>query len=195
MGLFLDYVRSQPLYKELCTLTDSPHGNLLERTSDATAEAQTEFLRWALNLSHAVTIIETGTNKGMFGCLLSVIAYRGVLLSTIDQWDQSFRATQAIKDSGQIAIRFHHGDSRKCLAAFKQTANFAWIDGGHEGDVPLSDLLNCHRLRVPYVAVDDTVEPDVGAAVQNVIDRGLYEIIPNPFAAHDKRNAVLLKGR
>lgn len=192
MSLFVDYVRSTPLYGDLCELTFSPHGNLLERVSDETVEAQTEFLRWALEIARPTVIVETGTNKGMFGCFLSA-AWHGCHLVTHDVWPEAEMSAVMIRDNGRISVDFRLGDSRDTLPGMACKAGFAWIDGGHERDVPLADLVNCSRLGIPYVAIDDTVEPDVGMAVDIVVGDRLFELVPNPFSAHDGRKAVLLK--
>jgi hypothetical protein len=193
MSLFVDYLRSTPLYRELCALTEYPGGNLLENTSDETAEAQTEFLRWALRLAQPASIIETGTNKGMFAYFLSQVC-RGVTLHTFDVWEESAKAAAYVQNNqGNVWISFQQGDSRVTLETFGVRAGFAWIDGDHEGNGPLSDVANCARLEVPYVAMDDANEPDVQAAIDEVVRLGLYRVVANPFQQHDKRKATLLK--
>ena len=59
MSLFLEYARSTDLYRALCHVFVSQDGNLLEQTNMIIAEAQTEFLRWALCLARPSVIIET----------------------------------------------------------------------------------------------------------------------------------------
>jgi hypothetical protein len=126
----------------------------------------------------------------MFSLLVSEIL-SSHMIDTFDVWPESAKAA-AFLNEHIGGVNFTLGDSRDTLSLHEGTADFAWIDGDHEGDGPLRDLLNCFRLRVPYVAVDDTNEPAVGAAVREVITRGMFEEVPNPFAAHDKRKAVLL---
>ena len=205
MSLFLEYARSTELYKALCLSMDSPHGNLLERTSDETAEAQTEFLRWALAQCHTDAILETGTNKGLFGYFLSLIVFPSKWECDLTTCDiNPMSATQvAILNRGQCRVRarFVEGDTRTTLANFHYPDyfDFAWIDGGHDYDTALSDLIKCNSLKIPFIAVDDTIdahepgETDVRRAVDEFCEHWMYELVPNPFAAHDSRGAVLLR--
>lgn len=201
MSMFVDYARSTELYKALCLSMDSPHGNLLERTSDETAEAQTEFLRWALHLSQPRLIAEAGTNKGMFAYFLGLV-WQNATLYTFDI-DPQCQNQIDLFSAGQhrILACFHRGDTRDTLShlrKYTERIDFAWIDGGHEHHVALSDLLNCASLGVPFIAVDDTIdahepgETDVKRAVDEFCKRMTYKLVPNPFAKHDSRGAVLL---
>jgi methyltransferase family protein len=193
MSLFVEHARRTELYRQLCGLYDSPHGNLLEHTRGQTAEAQVEFLRWGLHLANPRVIIETGTNKGLFAYLVSLVC-QNVTIHTFDADPRAAKAVGLInKTQRNVEIVFHRGDSRRTLPELNVAAEFAWIDGGHEGDVPLRDLMECYRLAVPYVAVDDTVYPDVSGAVQHLIQQSPYRTTVNPFLQHDTRKAVLLR--
>src|SRR5262245_33654925 len=112
MSLFLEYARSQSLYKALCDAVASDDGNLLERTDLKTAEAQIEFLRWALEYARPSTIIETGTNKGMFSYFISLVL-RNVTIHTFDTERQCAHAVELLNQgqSNVVAV-FHHGDTR-----------------------------------------------------------------------------------
>ena len=79
MSLFLARARSSDRYRELCRVPATSDGNLLEGTDDGTAEAQIDFLRWAIQQARPDTVIEVGTHKGMFGYLVSLILERAVL--------------------------------------------------------------------------------------------------------------------
>src|SRR5205809_1157187 len=102
MSLFLEYARSQELYKALCGAVSSEDGNLLERTDMKTAEAQTEFLRWARNLARPKTIIEIGTNKGLFGYFVSLVAQGGTI-HTFDADSACARAVELL-NNGQAGV-------------------------------------------------------------------------------------------
>lgn len=199
MSMFVEYARSTELYKALCLSMDSPHGNLLERTSDETAEAQTEFLRWAFRLATPKNFIETGTNKCFFSYLVWLTC-PGAHIHTFDINTDCEKPALAIQDAVRLPrVIFHLGDTRSTLSEWKVPADFAWIDGGHEFNVAISDLLNCARLGIPYIAVDDMIdahEPgwtEVKMAVEHFIAMTCYRLHPNPFAAHDSRGAVLLR--
>jgi hypothetical protein len=192
MSLFLDRARSTDLYRELCQVPGTEDGNLLERTDPETATAQTEFLRWALQLARPRTLLEAGTHKGLFAYFVSLVL-DGVEVHTVDVRPEAALAVAALNRRQQkVRCVFHEGDSRAVLPRLDVAADFAWLDGGHATDVALSDLLQCHRLGVPYVAVDDTAYPSVGRAVEYVRAHLPYEEIPNPYAAQDRRKAVLL---
>ena len=192
MSLFLEYARSTDLYRSLCAVFPSDDGNLLEQTNDRIAAAQTEFLRWALHQADPKVILETGTNKGMFIYFVSLVA-RGVTIHTFDTDPRSAQAVELINRAQQnVAAVFHEGDTRQTLKELNVSPQFAWIDGGHEADIPLNDLMQCFRLRIPYVAVDDTAYPTVHGAVQYMLENTPYEALGNPFAHHDRRKALLL---
>jgi hypothetical protein len=192
MSLFLDHARSTELYRRLCRVPATDDGNLLEHTSDQVAEAQTEFLRWALQLARPKVLLETGTHKALFGYVVSLLL-RDVVLHTLDVHPGAAEAVGAL-NAGQsnVSCVFHAGDSRETFPRLSVPAQFAWLDGGTEHDVVMSDLLQCYRLRVPYVAVDDTAYPSVKNAVGYVLDHFPYTVVPNPFGDKDSRGAVLL---
>jgi hypothetical protein len=192
MSLFLAHARSSELYRELCRVPATGDGNLLEGTDDATAEAQIEFIRWAFQRARPDTIIEVGTHKAMFGYLLSLLSER-LVLHTIDSHLGAAQAVELL-NRGQSNVRcvFYPGDSREIFPSLKVTAGFAWVDGGHDTDISISDILSCYRLRVPYVAVDDSAYPSVAAAIRYTTNHTTYRPISNPFAQHDRRRAVLL---
>jgi Methyltransferase domain len=193
MGHFLNYARSTDLYRQLCRSSILEDGNLLERTDDLTAEAQTEFLRWALTLAAPAVILETGANKGLFAYLLSLLTCN-VTLHTFDVQPAAAQAIDLVNRSQQnVVVYFHLGDTRRTLAEFDESVQFAWIDGGHETDVAISDLVNCYRLRIPFVAVDDTAYSSVQSAVDYLRQHAPYVLIENPFRRYDGRGAVLLR--
>ena len=192
MSLFLDHARSTELYRKLCAAVESADGNLLERTDDKTAEAQVEFLRWALAQARPAVIVETATNKGLFLYLVSLLC-RDVTVHTFDRDPRCARAAELVNQSQcNVVAVFHEGDTRQALRDLNVEAQFAWIDGGHDADIPLSDLMQCYRLRIPYVAVDDSAYPELQQAVQYMTGQTPYRIAGNPFIEHDRRRAVLL---
>ena len=150
--------RSTDLYRQLCRLPGSGDGNLLESTDDVTAEAQTEFLRWALHRAAPHVVLEIGTNKGLFGYFLALVL-RDVELHTLDCRPSGSprRSKSSTGNRTHVRCFFHEGDSRVILPALELTPQFAWVDGnqrhrrGHG-----SDLLQCYRMKVPFVALDDT---------------------------------------
>lgn len=193
MTLFLEHARSAPIYGTLCALPASEDGNLLERTDDRTAESQAEFLRWALHLAAPKVVLETGTNKALFMYFLSLVC-REVTLYTFDCDVSAAKAVSLVNQHQRHVLGiFQPGDTRQTLRRFHGAIDFAWIDGGHDFAVSLSDLIQCYRLRIPFVAVDDVAMASVRSAVNYLLTHAPYAVVPNPFARHDRRGALLLK--
>src|SRR5262249_35734854 len=118
---------------------------------------------------------------------------KDVVVHTIDISGAALEAVKLLNErQSNIRCVFHEGDSRAVFPSLYLAAQFAWIDGGHETDIVISDVLNCYRLQVPYVAVDDSAYPSVTSALRYITDHTTYASVPNPFAAQDRRRAVLL---
>lgn len=196
MSLFLDYLRSLPIYQELCAVHDSDEGNTLELVDDTTAEAQVEFHRWALSMVRAenpegIEVLEVGTNKGMFGLLLWHIDPLAGLY-TIDVNPRSEQAAKSLCTAG-LDVSFECGDSAVLLPTITGWFEYAWVDGHHGEDEALADLMGCDRLKIPWVAVDDTVYETVAAAIERWLAAAPYVEVSNPFLAHDTRQARLYR--
>ena len=55
--------------------------------------------------------------------------------------------------------------------------DFAWIDGGHSFETCISDLINCARLKIFTIAIDDYKwVGDVKKAVDEFIEKYDYAI-------------------
>ena len=91
-------------------------------------------------------------------------------------------------------ITFHLGDSRTTLSNFcpAYQIDFAWVDGGHDLETCSSDLLNCDRLRIPRILVDDYrgIE-EVKKAVDQFVSVHDYKIV-SATGAEDNRGIVYL---
>ena len=179
---------------------DSDEGNTLEIVDDTTAEAQAEFHRWALAMvmaeaQYGIHVLEVGTNKGMFGLLLMNIN-PSVTLYTIDINPQAKQAAEILEEFDLLTI-FYCGDSAVLLKELKVSSapafHYAWVDGHHGEDEALSDLMGCDRLRIPWVAVDDTAYETVAAAIERWLAAAPYVEVPNPFLDHDSRQARLYR--
>jgi precorrin-6B methylase 2 len=198
MSLFLDYLRSLPIYRALCAVHDSDEGNTLEIIDDATAEAQIEFHRWALGLAMtsncgAWLFLEIGHNKGMWALLVSYIRPH-CYIDAIDQNPRAADAAKILTEQRNIDVNFFQGKSRDVLEnEIVEPFDYAWVDGGHDYDDALSDLTHCDRLKIPFVAVDDTAYESVANAVATWLGKAPYKEIPNPFIAADARQARLYR--
>lgn len=191
--MLLDYIRSLPVYSELVNVHSTGEGNLLEITDTDTAEAQISFFIWALGRSETFDVLEIGTNKGLWGLLLSVIR-PNVGLTTIDINPDSAKAADILADSTDLdCVYFLCGNSMDILPGLHTRFDFAWVDGHHGYEYALSDLTHCARLGIPYIAIDDTNTGSVLDAVNNFLETTQYVEVPNPFIDRDTRKALLLK--
>ena len=100
---------------------------------------------------------------------------------------------QSNAGQANVSCVFYEGDSRDTLTGLETPVQFAWIDGGHDTPSVRSDLQHCRRLRVPFVALDDTAYPTVRAALDDFLRQTAYTLVPNPYGDQDRRQAVLLR--
>jgi predicted O-methyltransferase YrrM len=193
--LFADYLRGQELFRRLAGTYDTVEGNLLERADATTTEAQLEALRYALHRASPRRVLETGTNKSLFGYVLAHLI-RDVDLYTFDG-DPRCAAGVALLNAGQANVRAHFtlGDTKQTLPAFDAAGvDFAWIDGGHDEATAHSDIRQAMRLGVPLMAVDDVrIMPEVARAIAAALRaQPAYQVLDNPYYPHDGRGIVLL---
>ncbi len=201
-----------PLYRQLTEVFSTPEGNLLEVTDYATAQAQIDFFRYALLKSRPRKVMETGTNKGLFGFalfhLISEEALPPVRLYTFDINEKSAECIRLLNQSQNVVrSQFFHGDTKQTLLHFHEpNIDLAWIDGGHDDATAYSDLSHAIRLGIPYIAVDDIKTfpyspddpgaPHLAAVVSRILqEHPKYKQIPNPFYDRDSRGAILLTSR
>ncbi len=189
--ILLDYIRSLPAYTKLINVHKTGEGNLLELTDTSTAEAQISFFIWAVGQSNAFDVLEIGTNKGLWGLLLSVIR-PDIGLTTIDiNHDSAKAADILIEETNLEYITFFRGSSMGILPALHTRFDFAWSHGNHNYEYALSDLRHCAQLDIPYIAIDDTNMKSVADAVKTFLAEGVYKEIENPFIGRDSRKARL----
>lgn len=195
---FVEHLRRQELFRQLAATYDTVEGNMLERADPRTTAAQVEAVRYALRLARPRAVLETGTNKSLFGYVLSQLA-RDVTLHTFDG-DPRAAAGVELLNAGQSHVRsvFTLGDTKQTLAELDaEGIGFAWIDGGHDEATATSDLLHAARLSVPLIACDDArTMPEVGRAIEQLLaGRDDYEPLANPFYQHDARGIRFLRRR
>ena len=160
------------LLNKLKETTTSKEGNLLIYCDNTDAmQSQLSFLQKYLKKINPKFVLEIGTNLGCFSVLLNNF------------------------------IEFIHGDSRITFSEYDskdKEIDFAWIDGGHAFDVCLSDLINCDRLNIENIFVDDYGYPtdqdnyteSVRLAVNEFCDTHQYNIVD---FEDNGRNIVYLK--
>lgn len=201
MTPFLRSLLADPTYHALCAVAGlNDQGNLLERTDPATAEAQVEIIRWALwRLGKPPTwVVETGTNRALFGFLLSRIAPAPCLLDTIDPDPASAQAV-AVLNAMQRRVRavFHRAPSSVALPVVlgRGAPDLAWVDGDHSEQGCLDDLWALSRAGTPMILVDDAHgEAGVRAALDAFLSAAPYvrERPPWPLGEGDSRGIAVL---
>jgi predicted O-methyltransferase YrrM len=193
--LFLEYLRNQPIYRELQAVHHTNEGNLLEITDTRTAEAQIEFIRWATQYSGAHTYLEIGHNKGYFGYLLSqIVVYPK--LTAIDINPDSRKAADILNRYDKIDVTFIEGSSIDVLPTLNRWVyDFIWLDGNHNYEFALEDLRNATVLQIPWIAIDDTNMGSVQKAIEDWQRETniAYHEITNPFIGYDSRRARLYR--
>lgn len=198
MSLFVKWLRDQPVYHKLLEANKSFEGNLLEYSaSELSIEAQVEFLRWALaRAGYPWLIVETGTNKGLFGYLLAQLL-ESFTLFTFDVDPRAAKAVEILEQAYPDAFLFEFiaGDTKLTLPEkCPEGALFAWVDGGHDCETAYSDLSVLMSRGVPWIAVDDTRMPTVAAALERALaEFPDYARVVHPWFIYDRPGAVLLE--
>jgi hypothetical protein len=199
---FLASLVHAPAYHALRAVTGlNDQGNLIERTQVETAAAQVEIIRWACwRACYPAWVVETGTNRALFGYLLSRILDT-CILDTCDI-DPAAGHAVAVLNAMQRTVhaRFHHGPSIETLPGIlaRGTPGLAWVDGDHSDAGCYGDLAAMAEAHVPFVLVDDAdSEPGVKTALARFLEWAPYvrETPPYPLAVGDARGiAVLVRG-
>ena len=162
---------------ELTACVEQGEGSTFQN-AEAEIRAQTRFLIEALRTAAPRTVLETGTHKAHFIYLVK-LARPDAVVHTFGLDSSSQLAVDLLNRRFGGFVTFHPGDSRATLPAFRPSAriDFAWVDGGHDRAICLSDLKQCDRLEVPHVCVDDyTGEPQVMAAVREFLAVSRYSV-------------------
>ena len=192
-------------------MSTSTEGNLLELTDANTCTIQVEtiakYLRPATRRCYnqwegsitaesrpLLRVVETGTNKGMFGLLLHSLIPHQFHLTTYGDEQASAEAVRLLAADG-VQAQFVHGNSVETFTKDNDPYDFAWIDGGHDYDVAVSDLQHAMELGIPYILVDDAKLHSVDAAISTALNsHPTYRRTQNPLWDLDPRGiAILLK--
>jgi len=117
-------------------------------------------------------ILETGTHKGYYSFFSKGILPK-VKIYTFGINDGSQLCVDIINEYyKEKFIAFHLGDSIKTLSEFDPNGiefDMAWVDGGHTYECAYSDLINCARLQIPHILIDDVDMSEVSQAVNNFV--------------------------
>jgi len=138
------------------TIPLNDEGCLLDKVNDLRVRTQVNFIATLIRQSNAKKILETGTHKAMF-CYVAYLCNRVLTIDTFGNLQESQKAVDVLNREFGEYVRYYFGNTRKTLKDFspEYQIDFAWVDGGHSIEVCFSDLVNCHRLGIPSIAVDD----------------------------------------
>tara|TARA_Y100001937_G_scaffold17704_1_gene24454 strand:- start:2980 stop:3588 length:609 start_codon:yes stop_codon:yes gene_type:complete len=162
----------------------SSEGNLLLHGLNADVsnkKIQVDFLTKYLKEINPEYVLETGTNLGCFSVLVkTVLPTAKVITFGIDNF--SLTAVNVInKFYEDDFIEFILGDSMQTLTSFQNTTgkkiDFAWVDGLHSYEGAYSDLMNCGRLKIKNIFIDDVSLPQIKDAISDFQTTYSYEII------------------
>lgn len=198
--MMLDRILTDPLYTALVSSHAAPDGNLLQYSDNATAAAQCATIAWAIEqyAPRPRAVVETGTNKALFGLLLTHVlpVDHRWSLHTIDINPEAARAVAALNAACRgVDAHFYAGDSRAALPrVLREVApDLAWVDGDHSAEGCLADLRALDAARVPLILVDDaTLLPEVAQALYTFLAEAHYAAAHSPHAAADSRGIAVL---
>ncbi len=163
------------------TIPLNDEGYLFEDFNGLRTRTQIIFLASIIKQINAKRILETGTHMAMF-CYMVYLSDSSISVDTFGNLAASQKNVDILNQKFGEYIKYHPGDSRITLKSFSPgyKIDFAWIDGGHSFEVCMSDLLNCRRLGIPSIAVDDykwkSDVNDVKMAVDEFIEKYNYSI-------------------
>jgi len=133
-------------------------------------------------------VLEIGTYKSMYPYFLKK-NLPDVKVHTFGINEESQKCVDLVNQYFvENFVTFYAGDSTKTLTEFEPeniTFDMAWVDGGHTYDVAYSDLINCARLEIPEILIDDVDMGDVRRALneflnntyENDNDEYSYEVV------------------
>lgn len=175
-------------YSKLTNLFHDAEGNLLEITDTLTAISQILTLASLLRALNPKTILEVGTNKGLFALLVKYILPSEIVLYTHDLHSESAKVVEVLGSW----VKFKQGDSADTLKELNNIDfDFAWIDGGHSEDNLYNDILQTHRLKVKVIALDDCKTMPFTTSVMNKFPE--YKEVRNPHYKTDSRGIRIFR--
>lgn len=185
---------SLKLYQDLAGVFESREGNLFEQSDVGTMLAQARAIEWAVKQCRPRSILETGTNKGYFGLMLSWMQVEATLY-TFDRDERAMMAAALLGD-GQESVRvvFTLGDTKETLRQLTTPIDLAWIDGGHDVQTARSDIWHAMRLGARWILIDDAKQmASVAVAVLGALDGAPYERVDHPWYRQDARGMAVLR--
>lgn len=202
MPMFVDYLRSLPLYQQLTAIDHPHHGDLLFQNERPIAEAQIEALRLTIRDLHPVTVLEVGVARGMFGFVLSEIYSPHTIANRIKlvaiEIEPTVKQVAETLNHGQDVVEMIpiHGSSKDHLAKAmkKYRPQLVWLDGDHSEEATRRDLEVVLNVDYPLsVMVDDTrMAPHISQATYEIAQKYGYMVAQHPYWESDKRGMLAL---
>ena len=187
--------------KGFCNLGSFGPGALLYNPNVNGKQEQVRFLTEVLQKIVPKTILETGTESGLFcyfiKCVLPDAKIITFGLNGTDD-NRGSNCTNFLNEEFGNYITYIEGDSKETLTNFNinQAIEFAWIDGGHDIPTLMSDLENCSRLKIPNICVDDyyMIHDIIQPCVKEfLVKYSQYQLVNVSSADLDDRGIVYLK--
>lgn len=151
---------------------DCDEGALFNWTTASSLLSQLKFHEKYLKEIQPSLILETGTHKGYYSYFAKKILPE-VKIHTFGIDSGSQLCVDIINEFyNDKFITFYPGDSVKTLSEFEPKNiefDLAWVDGGHTFECAYSDLINCARLQIPNILIDDVDMLDVSSALDKFI--------------------------
>lgn len=160
------------------TMPSNYEGCLLDKVNDLRTRTQVNFFVSILKQINAKKILEFGTHKAMF-CYVVHLYCNSIAIDTFGNLPDSQKAVDILNRKYGEYIHYHFGNSKQTLKDFSPNyqIDFAWVDGSHHYEVCMSDLVNCDRLKILNIAVDDyNWSNDVKKAVAEFVEKYNYSI-------------------
>jgi hypothetical protein len=180
-----------------CDMQNWGPGALLYNPNENSLETQLNLINSIISEVKPSVVLETGTESGLFSYFIKCISPETKVLTFGLDESLDHRGTKCINFLNSTFgdyITYIIGDSCETLSKYNSETliQFAWIDGGHYGDTPYKDLVNCERLSIVDICVDDyNLIPDVKKCVDRfVTDYPNYKIITT---TSDERGIIHLR--
>jgi hypothetical protein len=160
------------------TMPLDDEGCLFDGINSLRTRTQIIFLASIIKQINAKGVLETGTHKAMF-CYIAYLCDSSISIDTFGNLPASQENVGILNQKYGKYIEYHLGDSKITLKDFSPgyQIDFAWVDGGHSFETCLSDLVNCSRLGIPSIAVDDYKwDNNVKRAVEEFVEKYNYSI-------------------
>jgi len=150
---------------------DHSEGGLFNWRTAENMVHQLKFHKKYLQKIQPKYILEIGTFKGFYSYVVKK-EIPEVKVYTFGINEESQLCVDAINELyGENFITFFPGDSLETLTSFDNPDDIpfdmAWVDGGHSYECAISDLVNCGKLGIENILIDDCDMGQVTAALRD----------------------------